>query len=70
MNNTKEIYEVFEMFEKDAPMLPSHVPANFEREPYPLWKKGAYYSNGAVNDYFIVYLRGYSFGKAVGRMEL
>jgi hypothetical protein len=50
-------------------MLPSHVPVTFEREPYEFWKKGVYYANGAVNDYFIVYLRGYSFGKAVGRME-
>ena len=36
----------------------------FEKEPKPNWLKGVFYCNGQVNDFFRVFLCGYTFHKS------
>lgn len=62
MNNTKEIYELMKMFEANAVKF-FNVTSDFTKENKSLWNKRIYYTNGEVNNNFIAYMFGYSFGK-------
>lgn len=58
--NGKEHEELMAMFEKEF------VGYRLDHEPKALWSSGAIYQDGAVNQLFLAYRRGYAFGKAVG----
>jgi len=62
MNDTKEIYDLMKMFESNATKF-FNVTSDFEKEDKSLWNKRRYYANGSVNNTFIAYMFGYSFGK-------
>ena len=62
MNNSKEIYELIKMFESDAVKF-FNVTSDFTKEDKSFWNKRIYYTNGEVNNTFIAYMFGYSFGK-------
>ena len=64
MNNTKEMYDLMKMFESDAAKF-FNVSSDFTKEDKSLWSKKIYYTNGSVNNSFIVYMFGYSFGKTI-----
>jgi len=55
---TKEFYELMEQFERD---FAYNHPV---REGKESWKYQHFYAN--VNDMFLAYMAGYSFGKSVG----
>lgn len=60
-----EIEKVMAMFEN--PALQRALPytgAKLIREPRDNWKSQNFYSNGAINSQFRVFLAGYSAGKA------
>jgi viroplasmin and RNaseH domain-containing protein len=60
-----EIYKVFKMFEDIQPALPYTGGNINDKTPKEQWESRIYYNNGALNNQFIAFLMGYSFGKAV-----
>lgn len=60
MLKSKEHYELIEMFERE-------FVGRFDKEPKELWPKGYIYRDGQLNQLFLAYRRGYSFGKLVSR---
>lgn len=44
-------------------------PGRVDREEKSLWSKGIIYQNSTVNELFLVYRKGYAYGKAMGRIE-
>ena len=65
MLNTKEWQELTFQFEKDC-----HGEGNFAKEPKNLWSKGVVYQDGHINKFFLMYSKGYSYGKTAERLEL
>lgn len=61
---TKEYYELIEMFEKNA-----GKPFRKDKEPKDMWNRGIVYQDGMANEFFKMFLEGYAYGKAIGRME-
>ncbi len=57
MLNTKEHYDIMSQFE----ILFNHC--RLDKENKELWGKGRVYQDGKVNDLFLAYRLGYSFGK-------
>lgn len=58
---TKEWYELLEFFERNLQKVTYMT--SLEREQKQYWEKGHIYCNGIVNEYFKVFLWGYSHGK-------
>ena len=63
MYKNGEIYSVMEEFEKIAD-------GRFDKEDKAMWKKGQYYEDGQVNNFFKMYLHGYMGGKCAQRLGL
>ena len=59
MLHTKEHHELMQQFEKEFPYL------RLDREPKELWPKSIIYQDGEVNQLFLAYRQGYSFGKTI-----
>lgn len=57
MLNTKEHYQLMEMFEK------SFRGNRFDKEDKSFWAKGNVYQCGVTNNLFLAYRLGYAFGK-------
>jgi len=66
MLGTKEFYDLMDQFEKISKTM-VQVPSAFAKEPKELWRKKIYYQNGHTNNAFIIFMNGYSLGKAVAR---
>lgn len=62
---TREHYELMDQFEREFA-----GEGRMDKEGRELWAAGNIYQNGHVNDLFLAYRRGYSFGKVVGRDEV
>lgn len=58
MIKTKEHYDLIDQFEREHR-------GRFDKEPKELWAGGHIYQDGHLNDLFLAYRRGYSYGKAV-----
>lgn len=56
---SKEHYDLMLQFEKDVRGV------RFDRESRELWGKGIIYQHGEVNNLFIAYRKGYSYGKSI-----
>ena len=63
MLHTKEFYEAMNHFEKCAKKNIRTGSQGFSREDKEVWVKQRYYLDGNVNDFFIIFLIGYSLGK-------
>jgi hypothetical protein len=65
MTYTKEFYEVMEFFE--GKVLTEQYGSRYkaQREARDLWTKRIYYTDGAVNEAFKMFLQGYAHGKAI-----
>ena len=61
MLKTNEHYELLAMFERE---FTGH---RYDKESKDLWPKGRVYQDGALNELFLAYRRGYALGKAVER---
>lgn len=57
MLTTKEHYDLIAMFDKEF----KHM--RLDKEPKDFWPRGIIYQNREVNNLFLVYRKGYSFGK-------
>ena len=55
--NTKEHYDIINQFEKEFKYW------RLEKEDKDMWKKSNIYKDGYVNQLFLAYRLGYSFGK-------
>ena len=64
----KEHYELMEQFEKDCKHLP-YRSLRFDRDSKEYWPKGQFYQHGDTNSAFLACRLGYSFGRAVERLE-
>ena len=64
MLNKKEHYDLMAQFERDCANI-----GRFDKEPKDLWKPpiNAFYQDGQVNQLFLIYRKGYAFGKCVER---
>lgn len=60
---TKEHAELMAMFEKEF----KH--RRLDREAKELWPQGAVYQDGHVNELFLAYRRGCSYGRTAERMS-
>lgn len=80
MYKSGEIHEVMKEFEKSLGNMPVYVGASLDREQMSeienedgriskRYKNNQYYSNGRVNEFFLLYLHGYALGKLEGRMQ-
>lgn len=63
MLNTKEFYEIMEVFEKSAKQLVSMGSQGLSKEDKGSWEKQTYYADGNVNNAFKMFLHGVSLGK-------
>ena len=74
MYNNGEIEKVMDKFEKDIKRMPVYVGGSTERADKveaettegrisKRYAHNNYYNNGSVNQMFLMYLNGYSFGK-------
>jgi hypothetical protein len=63
MLQTKEHYELIDQFERDCKQQIGRL----DKEPKDLWARGIVYQDGHVNALFLVYRKGYAFGKCVER---
>jgi len=54
---SKEFYEIIMMFEKDVPY------GRKDKEQTSEWPKGRVYQNGEMNNLFLIYRKGYAFGR-------
>jgi len=61
MLNTKEHQDLMAQFERDC------KPGRTDKETKDGWARGIIYQDGAVNELFLAYRRGYAFGKAISR---
>lgn len=59
MLKTQEHIELMAMFEREF------KGRRLDKEPKEMWPRGIIYQDGQVNDIFLVYRRGYAYGKAV-----
>jgi hypothetical protein len=59
MLNTKEHYELMAQFDREFKHL------RLDKEEKALWSGGHIYQNGDVNNLFLAYRQGYTFGKSV-----
>ena len=59
----KEFYEVMAFFERTIGKA-VRLNGDFKKEPKEMWLKAQYYCNGEINDYFRVFLCGYTFHKS------
>jgi hypothetical protein len=60
MIGTKEHYDLLNMFERS---IAKHH--RKEREDKSLWKKGVIYQDGNVNNMYLAFISGYSYGRNV-----
>lgn len=65
MLHTKEHIELMAQFEKDCKL---HI-GSVDKEQKDIWARGAIYQDGKTNELFLLYRKGYAFGKCVERME-
>lgn len=65
MLHTKEHIELMEQFERDCK---SHI-GRVDKESKELWARGIIYQDGKTNELFLLYRKGYAFGKCVERQE-
>jgi len=65
MLHSKEHIELMAQFERDCK---SHI-GRTEKETKDLWVRGIIYRDGKTNELFLLYRKGYAFGKCVERME-
>lgn len=63
MLKTKEHHELIAQFERDC------KPGRADKENKDLWERGIVYQDGNVNELFIMYRKGYAFGRFVERYE-
>lgn len=61
MLKTKEHYDLMTQFEKDC------KPGRTDKEAQEYWARGIIYQDGHVNALFLVYRRGYAYGKSIER---
>lgn len=66
MLQTKEHIELMEQFERDCKQQIGRV----DKESKELWQRGIIYQDGNVNALFLVYRKGYAFGKCVERLAV
>ena len=57
---SKEHYELIEQFEKQ-------FTERFDKEDQALWHKGIIYQDGRVNELFLAFRQGYTFGEFANR---
>jgi hypothetical protein len=60
---TKEFYEMMEMFEKTAKSIIRTGSQGYKRAPKELWTSRNYYLDGEVNQAFIMFSAGHSYGR-------
>ena len=60
MLKTQEHEDLITMFERE-------FKGRFDKEPKAIWPIGRVYQDGALNELFLAYRRGYAFGKVVHR---
>jgi hypothetical protein len=65
MLQNKEHIELMDQFEKDCK---AHI-GRTDKEDKTLWARGIIYQDGKTNELFLVYRKGYSFGKCVERLD-
>jgi len=63
MLETKEFYEIMNVFEKNAKKLVSLGSQGLKKEPKELWPKQIYYCDGNANNAFKMFLNGVALGK-------
>ena len=61
MLKTQEHYDLMAQFERE------HKGRRLDYEKKDLWPKGVIYQDGAVNELFLAYRRGYMLGNAMSR---
>ena len=59
---SKEHYDLMDQFERE---FAGH--GRMDKEDKALWNKGRIYQHGAINDLFLAYRRGVSYGVAISR---
>lgn len=62
--NSQEHIDLINQFEKDA-FASSSFRGRLDKEDKPMWSKGHIYQDGMVNELFLIYRKGYSFGRCV-----
>lgn len=60
---TKEFYELMDIFEKTQSKNILTGSMGLKREDKELWDKKRYYCDGNANDFFKMFICGYSLGK-------
>lgn len=63
MLGTQEHYDLMAHFEKQFKSL------RLDKEPKAMWPRGDFYENGEANTLFLAFMRGYSLGKCVERLN-
>ena len=61
---SKEMYDAMDYFERGLNKV-VFVSSDFQKEEKSLWASGHYYCNGRVNEMFLVFLFGYSYGVSI-----
>lgn len=59
----KEFYDLIEMFEKE------YKGNRLDKEDKKYWAKNIFYQDGLVNNLFLAYRKGYTFGKINARIK-
>jgi hypothetical protein len=65
MLRTKEHIELMAQFERDCTL---HI-GRVDKEAKDLWARGIIYQDGKTNELFLLYRKGYAFGRFVERQE-
>ena len=65
MLHTKEHIDLMAQFERDCK---AHI-GRTDKEAKDLWARGIIYQDGKTNELFLLYRKGYAFGKCVERLE-
>ena len=63
---SKEMYEAMDYFERNVNKV-VFLSSDFKKEDKALWTKGHYYCNGKVNDAFLIFLFGSSYGNSLNK---
>lgn len=62
---SKEFYEVMEMFEKTSKHFIRFGSQGLKKEDKKHWNRQVYYCDGNANEAFKIFLSGYSYGKSL-----